>query len=131
MAEEACEVAEHAVIPVRVRPDAIDEVRTGQMELVAGHSLALVLEERIGLVAKELEDFGIHGFGFRFMFNGRRAGRGTSFFGRVVTGAGEGNVRLETRATKTVPESKGASGHTIYPGSRLGGVACVADLFNR
>src|SRR5687767_2126276 len=68
MAEQAFQIGQDPIVAIGERPHAVNEVRPRQVEHPAWHGLALVVEERIGLVAEELDQFRIHGFGFRLTF---------------------------------------------------------------
>ena len=54
MVEERLDAAEDAGRPVAVLPHAIDEVAAGEVELLFGHGLALVLEEVSGVTSQHL-----------------------------------------------------------------------------
>ena len=52
--EERLEAAQDARVAVADRPDAIDEVGAGQVELVAGDRLAAVLQQVLRVLAEDL-----------------------------------------------------------------------------
>ena len=54
VAEQALEICQHAQVAVRGGVDAVDEVRTGQVQAFPGNFRVFEAEKRFGLSAKKL-----------------------------------------------------------------------------